>query len=87
MVAKLGYHDPRPFWVSYDVQAFACESEFGNPSGHCSMSLGMALTAAFDYWENGDKTWWKRLIVFLLAISFGLSIAFTRLFLGVHSLD
>jgi membrane-associated phospholipid phosphatase len=48
-ITKLGYHDPRPFWVWTDVQAFACSSQYGNPSGHSSMSMGMAVTMALDF--------------------------------------
>ena len=40
VVAKLGFHSPRPFWVTTDILAFGCETEFGNPSGHSCTTMG-----------------------------------------------
>ena len=38
-ILKLIYHNPRPYWVSPNVEALECYSEYGNPSGHSMMSI------------------------------------------------
>lgn len=38
-IIKMIYHNPRPYWVSPNVQALECYSEYGNPSGHSMMSV------------------------------------------------
>lgn len=48
--------------------------------------MGMALTMALDYAHTDSKLWGK-LAGFAVAITFGVTIAYSRLFLGVHSLD
>ncbi len=85
-ITKLSYHDPRPYWVSSKVQAFSCSTQYGNPSGHSSTTMGMGLTMALDYAHTEGKIYFK-LIGFAAAITFGFTIAYSRLFLGVHSLD
>ena len=47
-VMKLKYHQARPFWVSEDVQALSCSSQYGNPSGH-SLAAICLLTVWLDY--------------------------------------
>ena len=46
---KLNYADPRPFWSSDDVQAFHCSSEYGNPSGHTMIGVGLPILIALDF--------------------------------------
>ena len=46
---KVRYHDPRPFWISDNIQAFSCSSEFGNPSGHTMGIFWAAMLFAIDY--------------------------------------
>jgi membrane-associated phospholipid phosphatase len=48
--------------------------------------MGMGLTMALDYAHSEGKIYFK-LLGFALAITFGITIAYSRLFLGVHSLD
>jgi len=53
-VIKLMMHDPRPFWAGGLVKAFDCSGEFGNPSSHCSNTLGLFLLAWLD-WRDFQK--------------------------------
>ena len=54
-VTKLWYHQPRPFWVDEEIQAFDCTTQFGNPSGHSLFSMGAALTLWLDFNERFAK--------------------------------
>ena len=78
---KLRYHDPRPFWSSDQVQAFSCSRQYGNPSGHSMTAFCSALLFALDSGRSDKR------IRILFALLFGSSVAYSRLFLGVHSLD
>lgn len=95
---KLNYHQARPFWVSEEIWAGDCTTEYGNPSGHCLMSLGISLSVFLDYncWacaeskkENPscNSKWYMRLLYATLVVVFSGTIAYSRMFLGVHSLN
>jgi len=95
---KLSYHQPRPFWVSDDVQAFACSSQYGNPSGHSTIAMGTAVYLWLDYnsWAIDASTrdtpsqfskWYWRLIFAVLGLVYAVTIAYSRMFLGVHSFN
>lgn len=49
---KMFYHQPRPYMVSHEIQAFSCDKSFGNPSGHASLCscfyLSLFLMAFHD---------------------------------------
>jgi len=72
---KIVFHQPRPYWLTQRVHAFASESNFGFPSGHAQNSVSLwGLLAA-----KMHRRWaWAAAIV--LAFCIGLS----RLYLGVH---
>ena len=93
-IIKLNEHDPRPFWVSDDIQAFSCSNQYGNPSGHCFTCLGIPLAAWLDYNSTAMmnpeakwSAWYLRLIAFIPVLLFPATIAYSRMFLGVHSLN
>lgn len=83
---KIAYHGPRPFWSSDDVQAFTCTTQFGNPSGHSILAFGMSMGIALEFTEgNVEKL--QKIGLILGALAFGTSVGYSRMFLGVHSLD
>ena len=84
---KLSYADPRPYWVGQNVLALQCSSSFGNPSGHSETSMAMAMTVWLDYANVLGVTNSRKIITFCLVILFSFSIGYSRLILGVHSLD
>jgi len=86
-ITKLAYHQARPYWVNTNIIAYSCSSQYGNPSGHSETSMGFALIMWLDYCRTQDSHWWKKVVGFFVATSFGVSIAYSRLFLGVHSLN
>ena len=48
-VIKLNLHQGRPFWESDDVQAIACSSQYGTPSGHTFSGVGLHLAVWLDF--------------------------------------
>jgi membrane-associated phospholipid phosphatase len=74
-ILKLLFADPRPYWVSAQVKAFAAESTFGIPSGHAQNTmalLGIMAASVRKHWA-----WVTALIIAFL-------VGFSRLYLGVH---
>ena len=86
-VTKLAYHNPRPFWVSPEIKAFACSGQFGNPSGHSETSIGMALTLWLDLVYSTEGSILNKSLWLMVSLAFAFSIGYSRLFLGVHSID
>ncbi|MGB9641453.1 MAG: phosphatase PAP2 family protein [Anaerolineales bacterium] len=74
---KLGFHSPRPFWVSASVRAVEYEGSFGIPSGHAQISASIWGLLAGKL----KRSWIWGIAVFLI-----LMIGISRLFLGVHFL-
>lgn len=62
------------------------ESGFSFPSGHATLSSIFAITLAYTYIKRGSKEIIKTLAI-LFAILFPLTIAFSRVYLGVHWLS
>lgn len=89
---KLILQEPRPFWVYDTVSAIECESGYGYPSNHV-LSTVPAFFIFFDiiYYRyevdkrvNGKLFYWVGIVIvgFLCC-----SIGFSRMVLGVHSVD
>lgn len=74
---KLAIVEQRPFEVLNNVHQLVIPTEPNSfPSGHCSSTFSVITILIHELWEN-------KLIVIILAI-FGLSIAFSRVYCGVH---
>ena len=88
-VTKLSYADPRPYWISQEIIAYKCSNQFGNPSGHSMTTMAMSLTLWLDFKEtsNSSSCTTSKAVGLALAILFPISIGYSRLILGVHSLD
>ena len=74
-IFKLLFVDPRPYWVSAQVKAFAAESTFGIPSGHAQNAIALWGIMA----SNVRKRW-----AWIGALVLAFLIGFSRLYLGVH---
>ena len=86
-VGKVAYNDPRPYWLSDDVQAFRCSYAYGNPSGHTMIGVGFNLLIALDLMADYEIVGVKKAVIVLIELAFGASIGYSRMFLGVHTLD
>jgi len=89
-ITKMAYKQQRPFWVDPTLHhKGACDSEFGNPSGHSLIAAAMAVTIALDiahHSVNHCKVLWN-LLICTLAAAYFLLMGFSRVVLGVHSLN
>lgn len=94
-ISKMNYHQARPFWVTNEIEAISCSSQYGNPSGHSMVSLGMTLAFWLDYNTRSRapeskvllKAWYWRALFLCLCLAFAYSIGYSRMFLGVHSIN
>ena len=91
-VSKLWYHDPRPFWVSDEIQALTCSTQYGNPSGHSMFSMAAATTIWLDVndrYRNSPGSWmqplWARLVLLAIAFTYTFTVGYSRIFLGMHT--
>lgn len=74
---KFLFHNPRPYWISGQVQALSHETSFGLPSGHAQIAASVWGWLAVEV----KKRWFTitaLVIIFLIGVS--------RIYLGVHFL-
>jgi membrane-associated phospholipid phosphatase len=72
---KILFHDPRPYWYSTEVKAYASEISFGLPSGHAQTAV--AVWGMIAYYV-------KRPWVWVVSVALMILIGLSRIFLGVH---
>ena len=86
---KLIHSDPRPFWLNTVLFQGKCETSYGNPSGHSLISFYFYLS--FSYYLCQIKKIRSnnvlKLSIYIIALFLAALTAFSRLALGVHSLD
>ena len=86
---KLIYSDPRPFWISTILFQDKCETSYGNPSGHSFVSFFIYLSFSYYLCQinkiKSNNTY--KISIYLIAIFIASLTAFSRLALGVHSID
>jgi len=90
-ILKLLYSDPRPYMSSPDIKLYECSVENGNPSGHSFLSayffllfLWLLDKNVFNFLKEKN---YKKLIFLLFLFFWIFLVAFSRVFLGVHSLN
>ena len=68
-----------------------CTGQYGEPSGHSMLAIGLPLAFELDYNARastfGVKARIRHVATLCLILVFGLSIAYSRLFVGVHSIN
>ena len=86
---KLAYGDPRPFWLNMGLFKGSCETSYGNPSGHALVSFFFFLSLSYHLCmlDKVKNNFIYKLIIYLVSVFLSGLIAFSRLALGVHSLD
>ena len=55
---KFLFHNPRPYWISEEVQALSHETSFGLPSGHAQIAASVWGWLAVEV----KKRWFSRLL-------------------------
>jgi len=85
-------NNPRPFWEDRRVTGFHCEKGYGHPSGHSSATVYTYITLYYEYcWlitlddRNHNKVY--KIVMASLSMFFIITVLYSRLILGVHSLD
>lgn len=75
---KIGFHQPRPYWVSSRIKDLAAPmGSFGLPSGHSQNAASVFGLMA----TSTKRKWFRVLIIFTIIM-----VALSRLYLGVHSI-
>jgi len=75
---KIGFHQPRPYWVSPKIKdLIAPMGSFGLPSGHSQNAASVFGLLA----TSTKRKRLRALIIFTIIM-----VAFSRLYLGVHSI-
>jgi membrane-associated phospholipid phosphatase len=89
---KINLQDPRPFWLYPEVHGYDCEASYGYPSDHVMATVpGILLFFEILYYRmeldrspNANICYYFGLI---LSYFICILVSFSRLAMGVHSLD
>lgn len=85
---KVGFRSPRPYWTFTDVKVLHhCSRGFGNPSGHAMWCFAIPIAISLDIRRSNPHGKCMQVVAILTTLWIGISIAFTRMIMGVHSLD
>jgi membrane-associated phospholipid phosphatase len=74
-ILKIFFHDPRPYWYSTKIMAYAAEYSFGLPSGHAQNAMAFWAMLALGF----RKKW-----LWVVSITLIFLIGLSRIYLGVH---
>ena len=86
---KIWYGNTRPFWIKGKLYKEICDGGFGNPSGHSITTTYIYLTL-FIYLKESKflgKNLCVQIIIFIIFLFWILLIIFSRIILGLHSLN
>ena len=86
---KLIFSDPRPFWLNSILSQGSCEASYGNPSGHSIKAFLFSLSLCYyicmlDRIKDNLK---YKAIIYTIGLLGSALVAFSRIALGVHSID
>ena len=89
-ILKTMIHEARPF-MTHTVSPAICPLEYGNPSGHSMISSSVFFTfcelgCRHMGWIGSNEILKRRIFQFLTAIGV-LVVSFSRIWLGVHTLN
>jgi membrane-associated phospholipid phosphatase len=89
---KIILQEPRPFWLDSNIKAYDCESGYGYPSNHVLTSIPsflMFFEILYYHFEidRKSKANFYYYTVVTLGLLFCVAVGFSRMVLGVHSLD
>ena len=87
-ILKIIYQNERPFFINSEIKVLNCEGGFGNPSNHSLLSTFFYLSLYEIYVKkNKEINEKKKKLILFFTIFFIFSIVFSRMFLGVHTLN
>ena len=92
-ILKLIYSEPRPYMSNPLIRLSECSVEYGNPSGHSLICAFYFFTIIWLYDQNiaiileNGRLNYRRLGLIIITILSILLVAFSRVYLGVHSLN
>ena len=88
---KLYFIEPRPFFLNPNIHPSTCKDlEYGFPSGHTTVTACTYLTLLFcisQKWAFLNESKVLQVLSVVLLACVLVVIGFSRLFLGVHSID
>ena len=82
------YKNPRPFWINNDLLT-ECNGGYGNPSGHSITSTSVYLSMAYflSNYKSFRKSRLSKIIIYICFLFLIFNIIFSRLYLGLHSIN
>ena len=83
---KLSFQSPRPFWNNISVFG-KCNNGFGNPSAHSFTTISIYSSLCHVIISNNKDNFLLKYILIFLTVFISIITCFSRIILGVHSID
>jgi membrane-associated phospholipid phosphatase len=85
---KMFYAEARPYFITSDIEPLGeCTAGFGNPSGHSMFSVMWAFLLHLHIFEGFITSVFAHVSLYFITTPFAFLVAFSRLYVGVHSLN
>lgn len=84
-ILKLLYVNPRPIFLSVEIDSSGCTCDYGQPSGHALSSIGLCLLIFDDIRKYFKPRVVWQIVICSLLVLLSLLICFSRIYFGVHS--
>lgn len=81
-VVSLLTKEPRPFWVSSDIQGIVCGGEFGNPSKQTMVGISVFTVTMIELFHA--RKLWVRIIAYGLIAVLQTIVGLSTIYLGAH---
>ena len=83
---KLSFQSPRPFWNNISIFG-KCNNGFGNPSAHSFTTISIYSSICHVIISNNKNNFILKVILIFLTVFISIITCFSRIILGVHSID
>jgi hypothetical protein len=84
-ILKMIYRIPRPYFYDSDIEPTSCSFEYGNPSGHGMAAATFYLSICYTIISQYKIK--RRILPYAGAAIFAIGVGYTRVFVGLHTMD
>lgn len=87
IIVKMLIRDARPYFYTSEYQPVSCDFEYGSPSGHAQSVTSFYLSLVTLIIKQYNITGHRKTIYYVLGYFYCFFICFTRIFVGLHTLE
>ena len=86
-VTKMLYHEPRPYFITDEIENHSCAIEYGNPSGHSVQMACFSFYLFLEYINENPSTTLQKVAGLSMVCIATLLMGLARMLLGLHTFN